>query len=233
MPIDVFLPMGIITKGSAPSQPARRNHAAPHSALSGSTWRHTQVLTGFYSSGVIGHEKKCSRVLWIMNGWIQKSIRAGRQSLHFCLTFYNNQNLFPLFSSLFSAKRVINHADVSFHKFFSPRVDILDKLVLGSFNHVTMTGRGGQNPVNHIYNTSHFSGTQPAFQHYVHPTLLQEFPFPSSQKEKSCTKHLHMLHRFPGDWQYGSNTCGRGPHIRTREVDGDGCLAWVSLVKVP
>lgn len=69
----------------------------------------------------------------------------------FLLGFLQLKSLPPLFSSLFSPKFVINHADVSFHKFCSPRVNILDKLVLGSFKHITKIVCGGQNPVNHLY----------------------------------------------------------------------------------
>lgn len=84
-----------------------------------------------------------------MNGWIQKSTRAA--SLDISTWLFTTEISSTLFSSLFSAKFVINHADVSFHKFCSPRVNILDKLALGSFKHVTNVVRGGQNPVNHRY----------------------------------------------------------------------------------
>lgn len=152
---------------SSASWPACRNHAAPPSAQAGSTWRHTQVITRFYSSGVIGHEKpensqmtKCSCHIWnyfrLYTGnyeQMNSKIHICRQSLHLYIStwLFTTKIFSPVFSSLLSAKFVVNHADVSFHKFCSLRVNILDELVLGSFIHVTKILWGRQNPVNHLY----------------------------------------------------------------------------------
>lgn len=123
----------------------------------------------------------------------------------FLLGFSQQPKSFPTYFLIYPVQNLpLIIADVSFNKFCSPRVNILDKLLLGSFKHCTWRGEPCKSSLHPSHNTSHFSGTQPALQHSVHPTLLQEFPFPSSQKKKICTKHLHMLPWLPGDRQYGS-----------------------------
>lgn len=143
----------------------------------------------------------------------------------FPLGFLQLKFFSPFFSSLFSAKFVINHADVSSHKFCSPRVNILDKLVLGSFKLVSSVVRGGQNPVNHryIHHTIPHVSVEPSqpVSTTSTPRCFKSFPFPSSHKEKICTKHLHVFRWLPGDQEYGSHTSGRGPDIWTRGVYGD------------
>lgn len=74
-----------------------------------------------------------------------------KASLHTESNFLHYQNLFYRFLVFFSATFLINHADVSFHKFCALCANILDKLVLGSFRPITNTVRVGQNPVNHLY----------------------------------------------------------------------------------
>lgn len=113
----------------------------------------------------------------------------------FPLVFPQTKAFSPIFA-FFSAKFLLNHADVSFHKLCAVYMNILDQLVLGSFIHVTNAVRVGQNAVNHLYvhhPIPHISvePSQPLSTTSSPPCF--EFPFPRSQMEKIWTKHLHML----------------------------------------
>lgn len=148
-----------------------------------------------------------------MKAW-QKKVYTCRQSLR-KQHFY----FFYPFSS-FQAIFVINHAKVSFHKSCAPCVNILDKLVLGSFKHITHNVHVGQNPVNHlhIHHTIPHIFVEPSqpFSTTSAPRCFKRFP--SSQKENNRTKHLHMLVWLPGDQQYDRHTCLRVAEVHISEL---------------